>query len=56
MQGGKYSRDELCWQLHPEQLQLAPAAHDLVTALISIPREAEMRLPTILGLILPSQC
>ena len=38
---------DLCWQLHPEQLQLAPGAMGLVTALTSIPIEAE-RHPLIM--------
>lgn len=42
-------REDLCWQLHPEQLQLAPGAMGLVTALTSIPIEAERHLLTIPG-------
>ena len=43
LQGLRQARDELCWQLHPEQLQLAPAAAGLVRTLTSIPIEAEER-------------
>ena len=41
--------EDLCWQLHPEQLQLAPGAMGLVTALTSIPIEAERHPLTIPG-------
>ena len=43
LQGPSQASDELCWQLHPEQLQLAPAAAGLVRTLTSIPIEAEER-------------
>ena len=42
--------EDLCWQLHPEQLQLAPGAMGLVTALTSIPIEAERHLLTVPGI------
>ena len=41
--------ENLCCQLHPEQLQLAPGAMGLVTALTSIPIEAERHPLTIPG-------
>ena len=43
LQGPGQTSDELCWQLHPEQLQLAPAAAGLVRTLTSVPVEAEER-------------
>ena len=48
-----HASEDLCWQLHPEQLQLAPGAMGLVTALTSIPIEAERHPLTISG---KSQC
>ena len=42
--------EDLCWQLHPEQLQLASGAMGLVTALTSIPIEADRHLLTIPGI------
>ena len=55
-QGRGQARDELCWQLHPEQLQLAPAAAGLVSALTEVPIEADrqsLRLADPPGLITP---
>ena len=53
IKGLSQESDELCWQLHPEQLQLAPAAAGLVRALSSIPIEAgehSLRLPLLSGI------
>ena len=49
---GQAASEDLCWQLHPEQLQLAPGAMGLVTALTSIPIEAERHPLTIPGIAL----
>ena len=52
MKGASQASGELCWQLHPEQLQLAPAAAGLVRALTSIPIEAEdhsLEIPLVSG-------
>ena len=57
VQGRSQARDALCWQLHPEQLQLAPAAAGLVSALTEVPIEADgqsLRLTDPPGLITPS--
>ena len=56
-QGRSQASDALCWQLQPEQLQLAPAAAGLVSALTEVPIEADrqsLRLANPPGLITPS--
>jgi hypothetical protein len=57
VQGRVQVSNKLCWQLHPEQLQLAPAAAGLVSALTEAPIEADrqsMRLADPPGLMDPS--